>query len=525
MTPLLTVENLSVAFGSKQAVDRVSFQIKTGQTLAIIGESGSGKSVTALSIMQLLPYPIASHPSGRILFHGQDLMTLSDKQMTAIRGRKIAMIFQEPMSSLNPLHTVEKQLKEAFFLHQGFHDHKAMLDLLTLVQLRDPEGQAACYPHQLSGGERQRVMIAMALVGKPDLLIADEPTTALDVTTQAEILALLKNLQKQFNMALLLITHDLSVARKMATEVVVMKDGQVMESGQVERIFQAPTHPYTQHLLSCEPQCPKGAVDPKAPILLSIKNLSVNFPIKSGIFRRITGSINAVHQVSFQLRQGETLGIVGESGSGKTTLALAILRLIRATGKIELSGQFLDELTQAQMRPLRSRIQIVFQDPFSSLSPRMTVAQIVGEGLEVHEPQLAAAARNQRVLETLNAVGLDEHLMDRYPQPLSGGQRQRVAIARALILNPALLILDEPTSALDRSIQVDILTLLATLQSQRKMSYIFISHDLKSIHALSHQVMVMEKGHVVEAAASEDLFNHPQHPYTQRLLKAAFEMA
>jgi microcin C transport system ATP-binding protein len=523
-SPLLIVENLSAAFGSRQVLNHISFQIKAGETLAIIGESGSGKSVTALSLMRLLPYPLASHPSGRILFQGQDLMNLTERHMNQIRGKKIAMIFQEPMTSLNPLHTVEKQLKEAFLLHTGDYRYAEMIELLTLVQLKNPIDKAASFPHQLSGGERQRVMIAMALAGQPDLLIADEPTTALDVTTQAEILALLKDLQKRFNMALLLITHDLSVARKMASNVVVMKDGNVVEYGAVESIFTNPTQKYTQHLLACEPTCDKRPLSPKALVLLKVDNLSIQFPIKTGLFRRVAGCVKAVDNVSFTLRQGETLGIVGESGSGKTSLAFAILRLLKCQGTIELAGVPIESLSAKEMRPLRKKIQIVFQDPFSSLSPRMTIEQIVGEGLTVHEPGLSAPEKLHRVLAALEEVGLEPALKDRYPHALSGGQRQRVAIARALILEPTLLILDEPTSALDRSIQADILNLLSALQNQRKISYIFISHDLKSVHAISHKVIVLQEGKVVEAGSCDGIFDKPQHPYTQRLLKAAFDI-
>ena len=522
--PLLSIVNLSVNFSGKSAIQDVSFHIHSGETIAIIGESGSGKSVTALSILQLLPYPTATHPTGSIRFCGQELMGLKESALNKIRGKKIAMIFQEPMSSLNPLHTVERQLKEAFLLHQGVYDYSQMVELLKLVQLNNPEGKAASYPHQLSGGERQRVMIAMALAGKPELLIADEPTTALDVTTQAEILTLIKDLQKRFNMALLLITHDLSVARKMARTVIVMKDGHVIESGDVEKVFTNPSQPYTQHLMACEPTCKKTKLDNNAPVILQVRDLSVRFPIKTGLFRRITGYTHAVDGVSFTLAKGETLGIVGESGSGKTTLALAILRLISSQGTIELEGKSIGALSQSVMRQLRKRMQIVFQDPFASLSPRMTVEQIVEEGLAIHAPLLTREDRRVKVLEALHAVGLDHSLKDRYPHALSGGQRQRVSIARALILDPALLILDEPTSALDRSIQADVLTLLATLQRQRHLSYIFISHDLKSVQALSHHVIVLRGGKVVESGTSEALFNAPQHPYTQDLLHAAYNI-
>lgn len=521
---LLSVENLSIAFGDTLVVKEISFDIQPGQTFALVGESGSGKSVSALSILKLLPYPFASHPQGKILFDNHDLLKSNDKEIRQVRGKRISMVFQEPMTSLNPLHTVEKQIREVFELHSGMSSHSQILDLLKLVQLKDPEQKCQAYPHQLSGGERQRVMIAMALAGQPDLLIADEPTTALDVTTQAEILKLLKDLQKKFGMALLLITHDLGIVRKMAQKVAVMEKGVIVEAGAVKDIFIKPSHPYTQRLLSSEPQ---GTADPlpkESSVLMKVHNLSVHFPLKKGLFRRTTGYTKAVNEISLSLRHAETLGIVGESGSGKTTLALAILRLIASQGEISLEGHRLDKLSSTEIRPLRKKMQIVFQDPFSSLSPRMTIEEIIGEGLEVHFPEQETSGRAERIMAVLREVGLEESMKTRYPHEFSGGQRQRISIARALILKPKLLILDEPTSALDRAVQADILQLLKKLQKEHALSYLFISHDLKIVRAISHQVIVLKEGNVVESGACQEIFKNPQHPYTQRLLKAAFDM-
>ena len=526
--PLLSVENLSIAFNHTLVVKQISFEIKAGQTVALVGESGSGKSVTALSIPGLLPYPLASHPQGKILFKNKDLIKTTEKEMCQIRGKQISLIFQEPMTSLNPLHTVEKQIREVFERREGRETSSSrsrILELLNLVQLKDATQKCQAYPHQLSGGERQRVMIAMALAGQPDLLIADEPTTALDVTTQAEILKLLQDVQKRFGMALLLITHDLGIVRKMAEQMMVMEKGLIVEAGAVEEIFARPHHPYTRRLLSSDPQ---GTAVPlpaaSSPPVMKVRDLSVHFPLKTGLFRRTTGFIKAVHNVSLSLRQGETLGIVGESGSGKTTLALAILRLVSSQGEIWLDTHPLEKLSPREMRPLRKEMQIVFQDPFASLSPRMTVEEIVGEGLEVHQPDLNVSDRVRRIIEALQQVGLDESMKDRYPHEFSGGQRQRIAIARALILKPKLLILDEPTSALDRAIQADILQILKKLQKERLLSYLFISHDLKIVRAISHTLIVMKEGLIVESGPCDQIFENPRHDYTQRLLKAAFEM-
>lgn len=536
---LLSVDDLSISFGERAVVKSVSFQIRKGETLALVGESGSGKSVTALSIPRLLPYPFASHPQGRILFKGQDLLKASPKELCRLRGKKICLIFQEPMTSLNPLHSVGKQIQEV--LEQQESSAKTREDILSLlrrVRLHNVEQKYDAYPHQLSGGERQRVMIAMALAGRPDLLIADEPTTALDVTTQAEILSLLKELQQEFGMALLLITHDLTLVQKMARNVLVMERGLLVEKGPTPVLLTQPQHPYTQKLLSSaleesivplkESADPKNTKDSSAaspfstPPVLRLDHVSVRFPLKTGFFRRTTGWISPVQDMNFSLRSAETLGVVGESGSGKTTLALAILRLIKAQGDLWLEDQCLSRLSQHQMRPYRRNLQIVFQDPFAVLSPRMTVEEILGEGLEVHEPSLKPHERQHKISEMLAQVGLEEDMKDRYPHEFSGGQRQRIALARALILKPKVLVLDEPTSALDLSVQKDILHILHNLQQKEKMSYILISHDLRVIRAMSHLVMVMKDGRVVETGSCQQIFQCPQHPYTQALLDAAF---
>jgi microcin C transport system ATP-binding protein len=523
-SPLLSVEKLSIAFENKLVVKKISFQLEKGQTLAIVGESGSGKSVTALSILKLLPYPLASHPQGKILFEGKNLLEKTEEEINQIRGKRISMVFQEPMTALNPLHTVEQQIKEVLIWHQGNASKSRIIDLLNLVKLKEAEKKREAYPHQLSGGERQRVMIAMALAGEPDLLIADEPTTALDVTTQAEILKLIQDLQLQLGMALLLITHDLGVVRKIAEEVVVMEKGEIVEAGRVKDLFASPHHPYTQRLISSEPQGSAVPTLEKRSVILDVKSLSVQFPLKVGLFRRIKGYAKVVSNISFSLHKGETLGIVGESGSGKTTLALAILRLLASQGEIRLGSYELHKLSGQVLRSLRKEMQIVFQDPFSSLSPRMTVEEIIGEGLRVHQPHLDTDLFTKAVTEILQEVGLEEEMKNRYPHEFSGGQRQRIAIARALILKPQLLILDEPTSALDRAIQADILQLLKGMQEKRSLSYLFISHDLKVVRAISHTVIVLKEGNVIEAGTCEEIFQSPRHPYTQKLFRAAFEM-
>jgi microcin C transport system ATP-binding protein len=528
---LLEVKDLSVAFrqGGKTttAVDHVSFVLNKGETLALVGESGSGKSVTANSILKLLAYPAASHPSGEILFKGENLLDADEADLRRVRGRDIAMIFQEPMTSLNPLHTVEKQIGEILDLHQGMTGDKArarIIDLLKKVGIRDPETRLQDYPHQLSGGQRQRVMIAMALANNPDLLIADEPTTALDVTVQAQILKLLKDLQKEFGMALLLITHDLGIVRHMADDVVVMQKGKVVEQGPAKALFTNPQHDYTKMLLAAEPKGSPPPVDPHAETLVTTDNLKVWFPIKRGFFRTTTGHIKAVDGLTCAVKAGQTLGIVGESGSGKTTLGLAILRLISSQGPITYRGKRIDGLNNRAMRPLRHDMQVVFQDPFGSLSPRLSVLQIVEEGLMIQNPDMSAADRRARVATSLSETGLDPETMDRYPHEFSGGQRQRIAIARALALEPKFIMLDEPTSALDMSVQAQVVDLLRKLQVKHNLGYLFISHDLKVVRALANEVIVMRNGVVVERGPSQQIFANPQHDYTKALLSASLNL-
>jgi microcin C transport system ATP-binding protein len=529
--PLLSVSNLSVTFAGTPpvaAVRSVSFTIDRGETLALVGESGSGKSVTALSILQLLPYPIASHgPGSSILFDGEQLVGAPERVLRHIRGGRIAMVFQEPMTSLNPLHTIEKQIGETLYLHKGLRGAAArarIVELLHLVGLSEAERRLDAYPHQLSGGQRQRVMIAMALANEPDMLIADEPTTALDVTIQAQILKLLKDLQHRFGMALLLITHDLTIVSRMADRVAVMTRGEIVENGPARTIFDRPQHPYTQHLLSAKPKGDPVVVAEPAPRLLATENLRVWFPVKRGLFRRTVDYIRAVDGVDLAVRAGETLGVVGESGSGKTTLGLGILRLIASQGAIIYGDRRLDGLSGGEMRPLRRELQIVFQDPFSSLSPRLTVRQIVEEGLTVHRLATSPADRDALIAEALTEVGLDPAAADRYPHEFSGGQRQRVAIARALVLKPRFLMLDEPTSALDMSVQAQIVDLLRDLQRRHRLAYLFISHDLRVVRALAHHLLVLKAGRVVETGPAERIFAAPEQPYTKALMAAAFEM-
>ena len=528
---LLEVADLSVAFrqGSRDtlAVDRVSFEIKKGETVALVGESGSGKSVTALSVLKLLPYPSAHHPSGSIRFKGQELLDLPEDKIRHVRGNDITIIFQEPMTSLNPLHTIEKQIGEILLLHQGLTGAAARtrtIELLTQVGIPEAETRLASYPHQLSGGQRQRVMIAMALANEPDLLIADEPTTALDVTVQAQILSLLKELQRRLGMALLFITHDLGIVRKLADTVCVMKEGKIVEWGPVERVFTAPEHPYTRALLAAEPKPDPAPINADAPVVVETKDLKVWFPIKRGVMRRVVGHIKAVDGVSIAVRQGETLGIVGESGSGKTTLGLAILRLVSSDGPIVFLGSTIAGLTFRQMRPFRLHMQIVFQDPYGSLSPRMSVSDIIEEGLWVHHPKLTRAQREERVVQALRDVGLDPETRFRYPHEFSGGQRQRIAVARAIVLEPTFVMLDEPTSALDMLIQAQIVELLRALQKRRNLTYMFISHDLRVVAALASRLVVMRHGKVVEEGAAAELFARPRSDYTRALLAAAFNL-
>jgi microcin C transport system ATP-binding protein len=529
--PLFAVWDLSVAFVSSGrttlAVDRVSFDIGKGETVALVGESGSGKSVTALSILKLLPYPSAHHPSGKIFFKGRDLLPLSERDMRRVRGNDVTIVFQEPMTSLNPLHTIEKQIGEILLLHRGMTGAAARartLEVLTQVGIPDPETRLASYPHQLSGGQRQRVMIAMALANEPDLLIADEPTTALDVTVQAQIIQLLQDVQKRLGMSLLFITHDLGIVRKIAQRVCVMKEGKIVEQGDVEHVFAAPAHPYTRALLAAEPKPDPAPPQPQAPVVLQTTDLKVWFPIKRGLMRKIVGHIKAVDGVSLEIRKGETLGVVGESGSGKTTLGLALLRLVSSDGPIVFLGNQIQRLRFKEMRPLRHDMQIVFQDPYGSLSPRLSVAEIIKEGLAVHQPATTEPERDRQVARALNDVGLDPATRFRFPHEFSGGQRQRIAVARAIVLEPTFVVLDEPTSALDMLIQSQMVDLLRDLQKRRNLTYLFISHDLRVVAALASRLLVMRNGKVVESGDAASLFANPKTDYTRALFAAAFNL-
>jgi microcin C transport system ATP-binding protein len=528
---LLSVRDLSVSFdtpaGEVRAVRGISFDVDCGETVALVGESGSGKSVTALSIVQLLPYPLARHPSGSIRLLGEELMGAGERRMRHVRGDRIAMIFQEPMTSLNPLHTIEKQVNEVLFVHKGFSRRAARartLELLDLVGLPEGRRRLQAYPHQLSGGQRQRVMIAMALANEPDLLIADEPTTALDVTIQAQILTLLQSLQSRFGMALLLITHDLNIVRKMADRVCVMTQGESVEAGPIADVFARPQHAYTRRLLAAEPSGGPVPADAQAPAIMTARNVRVRFPIKAGVFRRTVGHVDAVQDVSLTVREGHTLGVVGESGSGKTTLGLALLRLQASTGTIELAGREIHALRARALRPLRREMQIVFQDPYGSLSPRLSVEQIIEEGLRVHHMGGTAAERTALVEAALVEVGLDPATRHRYPHEFSGGQRQRIAIARAMVLKPRFVVLDEPTSALDMSVQAQIVDLLRELQRRHRLTYLFISNDLRVVRALADEILVMRDGVVVEHGPAARIFDEPKDPYTRALMAAAFEL-
>jgi microcin C transport system ATP-binding protein len=529
--PLLKVENLSITFKSegmeRRVVDEVSFSLDRGRTLAIVGESGSGKSVTAMSIVRLLAGTSARYPSGRILFEGADLLTADEKAIRKVRGNAITMVFQEPMTSLNPLHTIEHQISEILVLH-GLTDRRAIrarvVELLTEVGIPDPGGRLNAYPHQLSGGQRQRVMIAMALANRPKLLIADEPTTALDVTVQAQILKLLKELQMRHGMSMMFITHDLGIVRKIADDVCVMQKGKIVEGGSVSQVFDAPNHEYTRMLLSSEPRGVAPRLDRTAPEILKADDIKVWFPIKKGFFRKTVAHIKAVDGVSLQLRPGQTLGVVGESGSGKTTLGLAILRLIRSEGTVVFQGRKLQGLTSTDMRPFRRDMQIVFQDPFGSLSPRMSVAEIIAEGLEVQRQDLTYEEKRNIVAQALTDTGLDPATMDRYPHEFSGGQRQRISIARAMALSPKIIVLDEPTSALDMSIQAQIVDLLRALQTKNNLAFMFISHDLKVVRALASELIIMKQGRVVEQGDAAEIFSDPKHEYTKALFAAAFNI-
>ncbi len=532
MDNILEVKNLCVDFnlhtGVVRAVKGVSFSIKKGETLALVGESGSGKSVTSMSIMKLLPYPMASHPEGSsIKYKGTELINAKEKTLLGIRGNKIAMIFQEPMTSLNPLHTIERQVAETLIYHKGLNKKQArarVLELLEAVHLPNPKSRLKAYPHELSGGQRQRVMIAMALANEPDILIADEPTTALDVTVQAEILNLLKELQEKFAMAILFITHDLGIVKHFTNSVCVMKDGEIVESGDTKEVFANPKHEYTKMLLDSEPKGLKEPVKSDAKVLLEAKNMNVEFPLKKSFFGKTIESLHAVNNISIKIKEGQTLGVVGESGSGKSTLGKAILKLIDSTGDINIFGKGINGMDFIHLRPLRREMQVVFQDPFGSLSPRMTIGQIVEEGLLVHERDLTKIERERRVIQALEEVEIDPNLRNRYPHEFSGGQRQRVAIARAMVLKPKFILLDEPTSALDRSIQVTVVNLLRDLQKKHNLTYMFISHDLAVVRAMSDEVLVMKSGNLIEYGDSEEIFKNPKEEYTKKLLLAAFDL-
>ncbi|MBI0020075.1 ABC transporter ATP-binding protein [Bartonella sp. W8097] len=532
MTALLSVRDLSVMFrqdGKETlAVDHISFDINSGETLALVGESGSGKSVTALSILKLLSYPMASHPSGEILFDNKDLMKLDEKSLQKVRGKDIAMIFQEPMTSLNPLHTVERQVSEVMKVHEGMSDKDARqrtIELLTQVGIREPEKRLSSFPHQLSGGQRQRVMIAMALANNPQLLIADEPTTALDVTVQAQILELLEKLKQERSMSMLFITHNLGIVRKFADRVCVMTGGKIVETGKTADIFNHPQHDYTKKLLAAEPKGNPPKADKNAPVVMEGEKVRVWFPVKKGFFRRTVDYIKAVNDIDVTIREGQTLGVVGESGSGKTTLGLALTRMISSQGHIRFNGKNIEHFSFKQMRPLRRHIQIVFQDPFGSLSPRMSVGEIIAEGLLIHEKNLNYEERDERVVRALEEVDLDPETRNRYPHEFSGGQRQRIAIARAMVLNPRFVMLDEPTSALDMSVQAQVVDLLRALQQKHNLAYLFISHDLKVVKALANDLIVMRNGRMVEHGPAEEVFSSPKTEYTRALMNAAFDLS
>lgn len=526
-SPLLAIRDLSVRFRERTVVQGVDLELHKGETLALVGESGSGKSVTALSVLQLLPYPTASHPGGSIRFLDEELLGASHADLLHIRGNRISMIFQEPMTSLNPLHTIEKQIGETLYLHRGMAIREArerIVELLELVGLPKPSDRLHAYPHELSGGQRQRVMIAMALANEPDLLIADEPTTALDVTIQAQILGLLKGLQQKLGMAMLMISHDLGVVRKVAHKVAVMRQGKILEQGDIARVFNSPEHPYTKSLLAAEPRGRKPAVPDSAPVILQADKIRVWFPIQKGLFKRTVDHIKAVDGIDLEVRRGQTIGIVGESGSGKTTLGMALLRLQDSKGGIRFEGRDLQSLKRKRLRPLRREIQIVFQDPYGSLSPRMSVSQIIGEGLSVHNICRDQREREKLVIDTLIEVGLDPDSRNRYPHEFSGGQRQRISIARAMILKPKLVVLDEPTSALDRTVQSQIIDLLGDMQRRHDLTYLFISHDLSVVRAISDEILVMRNGKVVERGLTEQIINRPEQAYTRELMAAAFEL-
>ena len=531
MDKLLSVKNLDVHFktpgGIFEAVKDVSFDLEKGNSLALVGESGSGKSVTAKSIMQLLPYPLASHPKGSIQFQGKELIGASNRTLKTVRGDRIGMIFQEPLSALNPLHNIEKQIGEVLELHKGLTGsakRDRIVDLMEKVGLQNLTGRLRAYPHELSGGQRQRVMIAMALANDPDLLIADEPTTALDVTVQAQILELLNDLQEEIGMSLLLISHDLHVVEKMVDDVCVMKQGSLVEAAPVKTLFAKPQHAYTQKLLSAQPSGEAVKVTDTAPVILEANSLKVYFPLKKNFFGKTTSHVKAVDDISFSIKKGQTLGVVGESGSGKSTLGFACLNLVQSTGHVQFNGETISGLSSKDFRPYRSEMQIVFQDPFGSLSPRMSIGQIVGEGLGIHNSHLSLEDQDDLIVDALKSVHLDPSTRHRYPHEFSGGQRQRVSIARALILKPQLIIMDEPTSALDMSVQSEVVDLLRELQAQHTLTYMFISHDLRVVRALSHDIIVMKQGKVVERGATKQIFDNPKETYTKNLMAAALDL-
>jgi len=532
MDNLLKIKNLSVSFNVEdkitKAVKNISLDVAEGEALGIVGESGSGKSVTALSVLKLLPYPKAFHPSGEIFYKNKNILKSNEEELQEIRGNNISMIFQEPMTSLNPLHNIKKQITEILFLHKKLSNKEAedkAIELLDLVGFKDGKNRLHDYPHQLSGGQKQRVMIAMALANDPDLLIADEPTTALDVTIQAQILNLLKKLQTKLKMSLIIITHDLTIVKNITDRVVVMTDGKIVESGKTKLIFSKPKHSYTKKLLASEPKGKPVKIKSKN-LLLSTKELKVWYPIKKGFLKRTTGFIKAVNKVNINVFEGQTLGIVGESGSGKTTLGMAVLRLIKSSGEINFFQKkkklSINKFDFKQMKPLRSEIQVVFQDPFGSLSPRLSIKEIIGEGLEIHKKDLTEKDREKLILDTLRKV--DTFILNRYPHEFSGGQRQRIAIARAIVLKPRFLILDEPTSALDLSVQSQIVSLLKKLQKENNLGYIFISHDLRVVRSLAHQLIVLKNGRIVESGSSDQIFKKPKQKYTKQLISAAFEI-
>lgn len=526
---LLEIRNLHIGFKKGGKIDRVvhgiNLDIQTNETLALVGESGSGKTVTAQAILRLFSENWIAYPEGEILFEGRNTLTMDVPELISIRGNEISMIFQEPMSSLNPLHTIEKQLNETLFLHKGLSPGKATpiaLEWLKKVGIRDPENKLKSFPHQLSGGERQRVMIAMALANEPKLLIADEPTTALDVTIQAQILNLIESLQREFKMAVLFITHDLGIVRRISDRVAVMHQGKIVETERVRKIFEKPKHPYTKILLAAEPSDEPPESDPDIEPILELQNLRVWFPIQRGILRLTKDYVKAVDGITLKLKKGQTLGVVGESGSGKTTLGKAILRLTNSKGDIWFKGQPLHDLKPETIRPLRLQMQVIFQDPYGSLSPRMSVEQIIGEGLKIHKIG-DQQSREKLVIDTMHEVGLEPGRRHSFPNEFSGGQRQRIALARALVLKPQIIVLDEPTSSLDRTIQFQVIELLKRLQVKHNLSYIFISHDLKVVKSLCHDLVIMRNGKIIESGGAQDIFNNPKHSYTKELLATAFE--